>query len=210
MNPLQSARHRRRAEKIYRDGGWGPELSWEVAREGEKPLIFQMRMPLEFELIDVGALAAQAQGAPELVAKGAIALKDAARESGTIVVGAMCRQPQPGDTGRDVLGTITVALRELPGAPPTETPADPENPPNPEVRKISDRAWRIKELTVAPIEQGAEAVAMLSLQYLITTRYGALAMTLATANPVMIRPSGREAFEKIVTTGWIGEGPRQY
>ena len=66
-NPL-NFRTRRKAEKAYREGGWGPLLTFPVKRPGGEPLVFQMRLPVGHQLLDVPTMARSAVGAPAALA----------------------------------------------------------------------------------------------------------------------------------------------
>jgi hypothetical protein len=201
---------RRRADRVYRKGGWGPQLTWPVPRADGAPLVFQMRLPAKVQLIDVDKLAESAEEAPEFVTEGRTALARGAEALGAIVVGALCGTADDGE--REVLGTVTVALAGVTGPPDLNegVEVDGNRRTHTTVIKLSDRATEIKRLIAETVPDRAEPVPMLMMQYLIETRYGALTMSFSTANTDMFGEFGRSMFLKITETGFIGEKPAPY
>jgi len=201
---------RRRAERIYRDGGWGPLLTWPVARPEGTPLVFQLRLPTGVELIDMDTLAGSANGAPEFVGDGKQALQRGSEAAGAIVVGALCGTQDTGE--REVLATVTVALSDVTGPPDVEagTETDGDRRSHTEVAKLSDKVTLVKRLIAETVPGQAEPVAILVMQYLIETRYGALTMAFSTTNTDMFGDFGRSMFLKVVETGFIGDRAQPY
>jgi hypothetical protein len=201
---------RRRAERIYRNGGWGPLLTWPVARAEGTPLVFQMRLPTKVYLIDTAELADHAPGAPEFVGQAQQALQRGAEAAGAIVVGALCADQDSGE--REVLATVTVALSEVTGSPDVtegiETDGDRRT--HTEVTKLSDQATEVKQLIAETVPGQAEPVPILMMQYLIETRYGAVTMAFSTTNTDMFGKFGRSMFLKVAQMGFIGERPQPY
>ena len=68
---LQKRLAQRRAEKLYKEGGWGPQLTFPAERADGKPLVFQFRVPDGVELIEVQRLAGAAVDPPALVQRAA-------------------------------------------------------------------------------------------------------------------------------------------
>ena len=209
LNPVR-AFWNRKADRIHAEGGWGPLQSWPVAREGEDPLVFQMRLPLTMELVDIGALAANAPGAPHAVEQGALEIAQVAPVAGLILTGAL-RETKP-DTAPVILGTMTVAFSDLPGQPGLDgllgADADDDVRP-PKVERLSDRATRISRLGRVVAPGADEASPLLTIQYLIQSRYGAVAYAYATTRPQMIfGGGGRGLFRMITEGGYIGERPQ--
>lgn len=207
-NPLRSFWNRK-ADRVHKDGGWGPLQTWPVPREGKDPLVFQMRLPLTMELLDIGTLAANSPGAPESVEQGALEIAQVARVGGLILTGAL-RETKP-DTPPEVLATMTVAFSDIAGPPDVDAhlaDADGDVRP-PEVEKLSDRATRISRLQ-SVLPPGAEELSpLLTIQYLIQSRYGAVAYAYATTRPSMIfGDGGRGLFRMITEGGYIGERPQ--
>ncbi len=209
-NPL-NFRARRKAEKAYREGGWGALLTFPVKRPEGKPLVFQMRLPVGHQLVDVPSMARSAVGAPAGLAARTDALERASEAAGVIVVGALCPVSE-GAGEPDVLATITVALSDAVAGPPTVDEVSGYESPRShrEVTKLSDKVTRIKRLTAEPVEGSDEPMAMLTMQYLIETRYGAVVMAFSTTRRDMFGGFGEDLFEKIMATGFIGEGPQAY
>jgi hypothetical protein len=196
-------------EQVYRQHGWGPQLTFPVVRAGDRPpLVFQLRLPDGVRLIDVRKLAAAARGAPAIVGRAADALDRAGEVAGVIVAAAICPKPKP-DMPLEVLATVTVALSDVEGPPRVEQYLVPESERvEQEVTKMSDRVTRIRRLSAESIGPGHDPVPMLMIQYLIETQFGALAMAFSTTHVEMFGASARLLYQRIFETGFIGENPR--
>jgi hypothetical protein len=207
---LQTQLAKRRAEKLYREGGWGPQLTFPVKRAAGKPLVFQCRLPNGLALIEVQKLAAAARGAPTAVGKATTALERAGEAAGVIVVGALC-PPRASDAELEVLATMTVALADVKGPPNPEDfmLAETERSTQ-EVTKISDKATMIRRLSVESLDQAQEPVPMLVVQYLLESQFGALVWAFSTTHHEMFGQWARDMYAKVVETGWIGTKPRPY
>ena len=211
LNPIR-AFWNRKADRVYADGGWGPLQSWPVPREGRDPLVFQMRMPVTMELLDIGTLAANSPGAPPSVEQGALEIAQVAPVGGVILTGVL-RETKP-DTPPEILGTMTVAFSDLAGQPDVDDLLGPDADDDvrpPKVEKLSDDATRISRLQRV-LPPGADALwPLLTIQYLIRSRYGAVAYAYATTVPGMIfGGGGRGLFRMLTETGYIGERPLTY
>jgi hypothetical protein len=208
LNPIRTFWNRK-ADRIHAEGGWGPLQTWPVARDGKDPLVFQMRLPLTMELVDIGTLAANAPGAPQSVEQGALEIAGVAPIGGIILTGAL-RETKPG-APPEVLATMTVAFSDIAGPPDIDAHLQPaaDDVRPPEVEKLSDRATRISRLQRV-LPPGAEELwPLLTIQYLIQSRYGAVAYAYATTRPGMIfGGGGRGLFRMITEGGYIGERPQ--
>jgi hypothetical protein len=200
---------RRRADRIYRDGGWGPRLTWPVPRADGPALVYQMRLPTTVQLVDIATLAARSPGAPEFVAQGADALKTAGA-AGVIVTGALIGEADGGE--REVLATLTVAFSELSG-PPTVSEGievDGDTRTHTEVTKLSDKGTQVRRLISTQVPGQPEPVPMVVMEYLMESRFGALAVAFSTTHRGMMGEFGSGWFRKIVETGFIGDQPQPY
>jgi hypothetical protein len=211
LNPIRSFWNRK-ADRIHAEGGWGALQTWPVTREGRDPLVFQMRLPLTMELIDIGALAVNAPGAPQSVEQGALEIAQVAPTGGIILTGAL-RETKP-DTPPEILATMTVAFSDIAGPPDVDAHLGPDAADDvrpPEVEKLSDRATRISRLQRVLPPGADELWPLLTIQYLIQSRYGAVAYAYATTRPGMIfGEGGRGLFRMITEGGYIGERPQTY
>jgi hypothetical protein len=205
-NPLRSFWNRK-ADRVHKEGGWGPLQSWPVPREGKDTLVFQMRLPLTMELVDISALAANSPGAPASVEQGALEIAQVAPLGGLIVTGAL-RETKP-DTPPEILATMTVAFSDVAGPPNVDDLLGPDADDDvrpPKIEQLSDRATRISRLGQVMPPGAEEASPLLTIQYLIQSRYGAVAYAYATTVPGMIfGDGGRGLFRMITEGGYIGE-----
>jgi hypothetical protein len=211
LNPIR-AFWNRKADRIHAEGGWGPLQSWPVLREGKDPVVFQMRLPLTMELVDIGVLAANSPGAPPSVEQGALEIAQVAPVGGIILTGAL-RETKP-EAPPEILATMTVAFSDIAGPPDVDAhigsdAAEDVRPP--EVEKLSDRATRISRLQRVLPPGADELWPLLTIQYLIQSRYGAVAYAYVTTRPEMIfGEGGRGLFRMITEGGYIGERPQTY
>jgi hypothetical protein len=208
-NPLDQVR-RRKTERTYREGGWGPAQTRQLPRSDGKPLVLQIRLPAAMELVDLPSLARQARGAPAVVAQGAAELEQLAGPAGLVVVGAL-RPSRVREADREILATMTVAFSEI--EEPLEA-ADFLVPDSErtvkadvDVTRLSDRATLIRRLSLESPGEGLEPVLVLLMQYLLQTRYGALVVAFSTTNQEMMGHWGRTLYRRIVETMFIGEQP---
>ena len=200
----------RREEQLFRQGGWGPQLSFEVERTVGEPLVLQFRLPVGVALFDLQAVVGTAHGAPASVGRATDALERAGSGAGVIVLGAMCPVRKP-DSDLEVLATITVALSEVEGPPVIEDHLLPESErAHQQVQRISDRVTRIQRLSSEAFDAGHEPVLMLVVQYLVETRFGALAFVFSTTHQDMFGEWARTMYREVVKTCWIGEQARPY
>lgn len=201
---------RRTGDEAHRDGGWGPPQAWPVPRFQGRPLVFQIRLPVAVELIDIHTLARQAHGA-QSVGQGALELKRAAEMAGVVAVGALRPTTVP-KREREILATIMVAFSEIGGPPAAEEflIADSQRAVNSRVavEKLSDTATRITRIGLESPGDGLEPAPMLVIQYLLHTSYGALVIAFSTTNQEMMGRWGRNLYRKIVEMTFIGERPR--
>lgn len=200
----------RTAERLFRQGGWGPQLTFEVPRAAGAPLVLQFRLPVGLGLIDLRWLAASADGAPASVGRATDALAYAGSAAGVVVLGAICPARRP-DSDLELLGTVTVALSEVAGPPVIEDRLLPESErAHQQVTRISDRVTRIQRLSSEALGDGHEPVLTLVVQYLVQTRFGALDFTFSTAHQDMFGRWAQGMYRKVVESCWIGERARLY
>jgi hypothetical protein len=187
--------------------GWGAPLTFAVRRPSGLRLTFRFQLPEGVRLVDIRRLAAAAPGAPSSVARAVTGLDRAAAAGGVILVGAICPPPSP-DGPLEVLATVTVALSDVPGPPSLKDYLLPESErADQEVTRLSEHVTRIRRLSVEALSPEQEPVPMLMIQYLVETRYGAMAMVFSTTHHEMFGPSARTLYHRIFETGFIGEAP---
>ncbi len=125
-----------------------------------------------------------------------------------ILVGALSPPAAEGG-GREIFATLTVARADLAGPPRLEdhdeTDAEGRLLARTEVTQLSDQATRVKRLGVEPQGEGKEPLPVLMIQYLMQTRYGALAMAFSTTHEGMFGQRAQDLFLAITQTGYIGE-----
>ncbi len=199
---------RRRVEKVWREGGWGPVQTWPIERPGRPPLVFKLRVPLGLELIDVRGLADTAAGASPLVAQGAAAL-GAAAQGGVFLVAALRTTKEP-ETERTLVATLTAAISDVTGPPSVEEiraglSDDPHT--RHEVIKLTDLTTQITSLTTEPAERDAEPDRLLVLQYLTQTPFGGVVVSFSTTLTDAMTAKAHQIYHDIVRGVSIDERP---
>ena len=193
----------------FRASAWGEPQSWPVRRTDGEPLVFQIRLPLEIELVDIATLAGAARGAPDFVAEGAAELEQVAGPAGVVLAGALRPSDVP-EAERPVLATLTVAFSDKVKGPPSAEDfpianSEHTTKTHQEVVKLSDKATLIVHGSTLQLDGGTEPVVMMVWQYLLETRYGALVMAFSTADEQMMYPRPRKLYTRIVESMFIGE-----
>lgn len=209
INPLSARLLRRSANKVFGTGGWGQKFEWPVPRGHGKDLVFSVRVPDGTQLIGVDELAATAAaaGGPSWLRERTGAIAPSAPGLTMICSAALIADSEPDN----VVLTLTAALAEGLSGLSDGTVAELEGPATGEelrrtVTHESDRAMLISRLSVERPDRGSDPVPMLLYQYLLEGRYGVLSMAFTTTNTGMItEPTGRQTFEAIAATSWIGE-----
>ncbi|HZC52518.1 MAG TPA: hypothetical protein VE441_08485 [Mycobacterium sp.] len=198
-----------RAEEEFRKGGWGPLRTFPAARADGAPLVFQLRIPVAIELVELGEQPESVPGARELARRGAAAL---GLTETPVLIGALV--PKQADASGELLATLTVSLPDLPWPPELneadEHDAEGRPVANIEVTRLSEKAIRVKRLSVQLPEEGREPLPELMIQYFIQTRYGPVSMVFCTNHAEMFGNWGRELFQKIMLAGYLGERPAPY
>jgi hypothetical protein len=188
-------------ESIWRSEGWGSEWTFPaVGAQGEQ-LDFKIRTPLEWAKADVRALPETSP--PESVAQAMRRLSSAVGTAGVVallgVEHTVARQDEP---DLHLFATLTVALKDLPGAMPESLPDAQVGPIELNTPGGLYRGVRIRRLAQAELVPDRPAMPYLTVQYMVRTDYGVLASTFAT--PQVGTFDGLMAvFDKIATACWL-------
>jgi len=79
-----------------------------------------------------------------------------------------------------------------------------------QVTMLSDTATQVRRLIATQVPGQADPVPMVVMEYLMESRFGALAVAFSTTHSGMMGEFGSGWFRKIVETGFIGERPQPY
>jgi hypothetical protein len=178
---LMGALMKRKAKKIYKDGGWGPQLTFTTTRGDGTQLYIQLRVPVQVEL-------EEREIPPDLqvVASGDLTGAD----------------PDSGE--REFLAALTVSFEDG-RKPAVEDYPDPDDATvKQQVKQISDGAIEVIRVSGDVPELTVE------VRYVLTSQFGALTFAFLTTNQQMLGPKAREIYRKICETGWIGTKKRPY
>jgi hypothetical protein len=226
-NPLHRFRHRE--TKLPFDASeWSPPRSWSVPRAEGEPLVFQLRLPSDVELVDIPSLAeagpavvavvgtdspkeGQVPGATALtvVGRAAVELGQSAGPAGLVLLGALRPSDVP-EAERQILATLTVVLAEQIKGPPSEgnfrVPGSKQAIKSSHTAlKVSDQAMLITGANMESPGEGTDPILMMYEQYLFETRYGALMMAFCTANEQGMPGQAGRLYMRIAETGFLGE-----
>jgi hypothetical protein len=199
----------RKADEVAREGGWGPLQGWPVPRGDEPPLIFQMRLPLTMDLVDIGT---PPDNAPASAGQGEAEIVSVAGTAGLIFAGSLREKPENG--APVILASLSITFSDVPGPPNVDDHligdvADDVRPL--EIERLSDWATQISRLRRTVPPEGDEQLQLLTTQFLIQSPHGLVAYAYATSRPEMIfGGAGRDLFRKITDTGYIGERPQSF
>jgi hypothetical protein len=229
MTPNPLHRFRRRETMLPFDASeWSRPRSWSVPRSEGEPLVFQLRLPFDIELVDIPspteagpavvAVAGrdspgegQVAGATALtvVARAATELGQLAGPAGLVLIGALRPSDVP-EAERQILATLTVVFAEKIKGSPSEkdfrVPGSEQTVKSSHtVLKVSDRATLITGANMESTGEGIDPVLMMFEQYLLETRYGALMMAFCTANEQGMPGKAGSLYRHITETGFLGE-----
>ncbi len=228
-NPLHRSRHRE-TNLPFDASEWSPPRSWSVPRADGEPLVFQLRLPSDIELVDIPSLAeagpavvavvgrdspaeGQVAGATALtvVGRAAAELGPLAGPAGLVLLGALRASNVP-EAERQILATLTVVFAEQIKGPPSQkdfrVPGSEQTiKSSHQALKVSDQAMLITGANMESPGEGTDPVLMMFEQYLLETRYGALMMAFCTANEQGMPGQAGSLYLHIVETGFLGEQP---
>jgi hypothetical protein len=229
MTPNPFRRFRHRETKLPFDAGeWSPPRSWSVPRAEGEPLVFQLRLPANVELVGVPGLSeagppavavvgrdspeeGQVAGATALtvVTRAAAELGQSAGPAGLVLLGALRPSDGP-EAERQILATLTVVFAEQIKGPPSEgnfrIPGSQQAIKSSHTAlKVSDQAMLIAGANMESPGEGTDPILMMFEQYLFETRYGALMMTFCTANEQGMPGKAGKLYLRIAETGFLGE-----
>jgi hypothetical protein len=180
MSLIKDIRLARDSERRLRSQGWGPEWRYPVERSGGDSLVLSFRVPVDWKAIDVLKMPSEAAASGSLAQAMALLARevDATGVIGVVGIGRVVeREGQP---DLNLFATISFAFAEVAGPLP-ESSADTEV----EAIEFEHQEWSYRGVRVrrthpvkaAPDQLGAS---FLTIQYLVRTDYGALAITFAT------------------------------
>ncbi|HWF73830.1 MAG TPA: hypothetical protein VG186_10830 [Solirubrobacteraceae bacterium] len=190
MSLIKNLKIARDPEAYWRRQGWGPKLTFLIERPGAERLALTLRIPLDWQAFDALDMPADAEPPPGSMAQAVAALARVAGAAGVITVLGITRTvAREGNPDAQLFATVSVALADVPGEAPESSPAAEVGAVEFEHPDGDYRGTRIREVRRAEIVPGNEPASFLSVQYLLETEYGWLAVTFATPQV--------EVFEKL-------------
>ncbi|HWF52879.1 MAG TPA: hypothetical protein VG294_19700 [Solirubrobacteraceae bacterium] len=187
-------------ETYWRDAGWGPEWRFPVTRADGEPLELALRVPLDWEAFDVmkRPLGEAAETGP--LAQVLAPLARGIDAAGVIaIMGIAHPLPREGAPDAHLFVTLTVALADLTGAFPDSVPGSEVEPVEFAHPGGPERGVRIRRTRDAAVAPGAPPLPVLTVQYLVRTEHGVMAITFMTPQVDVFDRLG-ELFEKIAAT----------
>jgi hypothetical protein len=194
-------------DAAYATDGWGTKVQRRVPRPaGGEPLYFQFRLPNDVRCIEVAELVAAARDtAPAMLQGQAATLAQAADAAGMFVVAAITPENDPSD----ILMTIAGALASLDGDPPLERLDEPAgwDVIHHEFERVS-KEMTCDDMLVATKTWGPNhdtEFAMQVEQYLVSSQYGAVALTFTSSHAGMMSGDGWKFCRNVMKSVWLGE-----
>jgi hypothetical protein len=208
-NPFQRHATQEQTDAAYDTLGWGTKVQRRVPRPaGGESLHFQLRLPNEARYVEVADLAAAARDSAPAMLQGQVAtLERAADAGGTFLLGAISMDNEPGD----IMATVAAALAPLADDPPAGALAEPvgwdviEHESERLSRSMTSDGLVIATKTWGPNHDQEFAVRI--DQYLMSSQYGAVAVTFTSSHDGMVGGTGWHFFRQVMKTVWLGETP---
>jgi len=200
MSLIKDLRIARDPERYWRSRGWGPEWRFPVPRPAGEALALSIRIPVEWEAIDVLKMAPDVAQTPLPQAMATLAREvDAA---GVITVLGIARPvAREGKPDAHLFAILTCALTDVAGPAPDSIPGAEVEPielnhPNAPYRGV--RVRRVRSANVS----GKPPMSFLTVQYLVQTGHGWLATTFATPQRDVFERLG-PLLDKIAGATWL-------
>lgn len=202
MSLIKDLRIARDPERYWRSKGWGPEWRFPVEQSGGERLMLSLRVPVDWQAIDVLKMPAEAATAEGSMTQAMAALARETDAAGVIaVVGIGRAVALEGKPDAHLFATITVALADLPGPAPDSIPGAEVEPIELDHGRGVYRGVRVRRTRNAAAP-GLAPMKFLTVQYLVDTGHGWLSTTFATPQHDVFEKLGL-LFDKIAGACWL-------
>jgi hypothetical protein len=183
---LMGALAKRRANRLYKEGGWGRQLTFSARRGDGTQLYIQLRLPDPVDLTE----------------------HDSPADGPLVVSGDLTGVDDGGE--REYLAALTVSFEDGRKPAVADYP-DPDDPDvKQEVKQVSERAIQVTRISHKSPDGFKAPEPKLEIEYVLSSQFGALTFAFATTNQQMFGAKAQEIYRKICETGWIGTKKRPY
>ena len=195
---VQSLKIARDPEAYWRSQGWGPKLTFLIdERSDGEPLALTLRVPVDWTTCDVLKMPADVAATPGSMAQALANLGRVVDRSGVITVLGIARGVErEGQPDTHLFATITVALADVPGPAPESIPDAEVEPVEFEDPRGGYRGVRVRRVQSRAVVPDQPPMSFLTVQYLLETDQGWLAITFATPQHEVFARLG-SLFDKI-------------
>jgi hypothetical protein len=181
MSLIKSLKVARDPEAYWRSQGWGPKQTFLVERSDADPLMLTLRVPADWTTYDVLKMPADVAATPGSMAQALANLGRVVDRSGVITVLGIARAVErEGMPDTHLFATITVALADLAGPAPESIPGAEVEPVEFDDPRGSYRGVRVRRAQSRAVVADQPPMSFLTVQYLLQTDFGWLAITFAT------------------------------
>jgi hypothetical protein len=190
IDSAERARIARDPEAYWRSCGWGPEWRFPATRSDGEPLVLSLRVPVDWKAFDVMQMPADAVARTDALEQTVAALARGIDAAGVIaIMGIGHELPREGMSDAQLFVTLTVALAEVSGPFPDRITGAEVEPVEFAQPGVTYRGVRIRRVRNAAVLPDQPALPVLTVQYMVRTDHGVLAITFITPQV--------DAFEKL-------------
>lgn len=208
-NPFAAHHTREQVDGAFVQVGWGTKLARRVPRESGDPLYFQLRLPNEITLLQVGELVSSARELPTWLDDQIVALEQVQDFGGLVVVGGIAELHKP----EDVLATATVVYSEHvkdPGHELKEGTTRVDRPGEKAIVHVNHLkhgyATLVQRTSMldAP-KEGEEGIPLITTTFLKKTKFGGLAVSFSSTHAGGGSKEMHDFFCNVYDTVYLGE-----
>jgi hypothetical protein len=208
-NPFTSHHSRQQVDGAFQQLGWGAKVECRVPREGGDQLYFQLRLPNDVVLVEVGNLVASARELPTWLEDRVVALDQVRTTGGTVLVGGLCDEHAPDD----VLAAMTVVYSQYvddPGHELKEGTTRVDRPGEKAIVHVSHLKHGYATLVqrtsmLAAASEGEEGIPMVTTTFLKKTKFGGLALSFSSTHAGGGSKEMHDFFCNVFDTVYLGD-----
>jgi hypothetical protein len=206
MSLIKSLKIARDPEAYWRSQGWGPKLTFLVPRSDGERLVLSLRVPADWEAVDVLNMPREVAATPGSMAQALANLGRVVDQSGVVTVLGIARAVErEGQPDAHLFATITLAVADVPGESPDSIPGAEVEPIEFKDPRGDYRGVRVRQVLSREVVPDQPPMSFLTVQHLIQTEHGWLAITFATPQHEVFAKLGR-LFDKIAASCRLDAG----
>ena len=180
MSLIKNLKIARDPEAYWRSQGWGPKLTFLVT-SADEPLVLTLRVPVDWESIDVLNMPADVAATPGSMAQALANLGRLVEATSVITILGIVRAiEREGQADTHLFATVTIALTDVPGPAPESIPGAEVEPVEFKHPHGDYQGVRVRQVQIRAVVPDQPAMSFLTVRYLIETDHGRLAIAFAT------------------------------